>query len=140
MRTAVDTNIVSALWADEPDADAVRDALLRARDEGSLVISPIVFAEISAHPRATSKLVDSFLNETGIEVEFGLSERAWREVARRFSRYARRRRASRGGSPKRLVADFIVAAHALFHADRLLTLDSGAPYRRDFPELRLQQV
>ena len=140
MRTAIDTNIISALWTDEPHADTVRLALLRARDEGSLVISPIVYAEISAHPSATPALVDRFLNETGVEVDFAVGERAWREVARRFSRYAKRRRVSRGGSPKRLLADFVVAAHALVHADRMLTLDSGAPYRRDFPELRLLRV
>lgn len=137
MRTAVDTNIISALWADEPDADAVRRALLRARDEGSLVISPVVYAEVCAHPRATQTMVDGFLKETGIHPEFELSEQAWREVARRFAHYAKRRRASRGGSPRRLLADFIVGAHALVHADRLLTLDSGTIYRRDFPQLRL---
>ncbi|HUA87205.1 MAG TPA: type II toxin-antitoxin system VapC family toxin [Bryobacteraceae bacterium] len=137
MRTAIDTNIISAIWTDEPRADAVRTALLRARDEGSLVISPIVYAEISAHPRATAAFLERFLGETGIETDFVVSERTWREVANRFSRYAKRRRASRGGLPKRLLADFIVAAHALTQADRLLTLDSGNFYKRDFPDLRL---
>lgn len=137
MRTAIDTNIISALWTGEPHADGVRVALLRARDEGSLVISPIVYAEISAHPRVTPRLVDRFLSETGIEADFIMSEPAWREVASRFSRYAKRRRASRGGSSKRLLADFMIAAHALVQADRLLTFDSGAAYQRDFPELSL---
>src|SRR5438046_5990875 len=43
---------------------------------------------------------------------------------------------SRAGSPKRLLVDFIVAAHALLRADRLMTLDASR-YRQDFPKLRL---
>ncbi|HML16740.1 MAG TPA: PIN domain-containing protein [Bryobacteraceae bacterium] len=140
MRTAIDTDIISALWVKEPTAGAARQALLRARDEGSLAISPIVYAEICAHPGATPKFVDDFLRETAIEIDFELDEEVWREAARRFSRYAARRRRSRGGSSKRLLADFIVAAHALTQADRLLTLDSGGFYRHDFPELKLLSV
>ena len=41
--------------------------------------------------------------------------------------------ASRGGSVKRLLADFIVGAHALIRADGLLTLDAGR-HAKDFPE------
>jgi predicted nucleic acid-binding protein len=104
------------------------------------VISPVVHAEISAHPKATGHFVDRFLSEPAVEVDFTLKEQVWREGAYRFARYASRRRHSRGGSPKRLLADFVVSAHALVHADRLLTLDSGAWYRRDFPELRLLAV
>jgi predicted nucleic acid-binding protein len=40
------------------------------------------------------------------------------------------------GNAKRLPADFLVAAHAALHADRLMTLDATR-YRQDFPKLRI---
>ncbi len=36
----------------------------------------------------------------------------------------------------RLLADFVIGAHALLQADRFLTLDAGA-YEQDFPDIAL---
>jgi predicted nucleic acid-binding protein len=108
----------------------------RRAAEGALVICPVVYAELLAHPKASPDFVDDFLAATDILIDFSIGESVWREVAARFAKYAVRRRASRGGSAKRLVADFVVGAHALIRADRLLTLDRSR-YSRDFPELEL---
>jgi predicted nucleic acid-binding protein len=134
MRTALDTNVLSALWSVEPLSAAVSDALEDAAAAGGLVICAVVYAELLAHPKASPDFVDGFLAATDIAIDFTLGEPVWREVAARFSKYAVRRRTSRGGSAKRLVADFMVGAHALIRADRLLTLDRSR-YARDFPEL-----
>jgi predicted nucleic acid-binding protein len=80
--------------------------------------------------------VDKFLAETGIIVEFILDEPVWRQSAEGFSVYAQRRRRSGGISPKRMLPDFLTAAHALLPADRFLTLDPSR-YQQDFPQLRL---
>lgn len=134
MRTAVDTNILSALWSGEPLASTVSEVLDQAATDGGLVICAAVYAELLAHPKAKLDFVDHFLSSTGISIDFDLGEPVWREASVRFAKYATRRRASRGGRAKRLLADFIVGTHALLRADRLLTLDQSR-YSRDFPEL-----
>jgi predicted nucleic acid-binding protein len=67
---------------------------------------------------------------------FELDEPVWRQAAKAFAVYAERRRHSGGGGAKRLLVDFIIAAHAMLRADRLMTLDAGR-YERDFPRLRM---
>jgi predicted nucleic acid-binding protein len=58
----------------------------------------------------------------------------WHAAGAAFAAYAARRRRSKGGEPKRLLVDFIVGAHAVLKADRLLTLDP-ARYSLAFPKL-----
>jgi len=100
------------------------------------VIAAPVFAELLAHPRATAPFVDEFLNSTRIAVDFDLGESVWRDAGRRFAAYARRRKNSEGGNAKRLLVDFLIGAHALLKADRLLTLDPGR-YRSNFRDLKM---
>ena len=107
-----------------------------AKAEGALLISPVVYVELLAYPKATENFVHEFLADTGITVDFVLKEGVWEEAGRRFAQYANRRRRSGSAHPKRLLADFLVGAHALLQADRLFSLDPGV-YGQDFPELRL---
>jgi len=111
----------------------------RAYRAGGIMICAPVYAELLAHPGASERFVDEFLAATKVTVDFGLDETVWREAGRRFAAYAERRRKSGGSTAKRLLADFVVGAHAALRADRLLTLDA-ARYRRDFPELALMDV
>jgi predicted nucleic acid-binding protein len=136
VRTAIDTNVISALWSGEPGAKAIVELLGDGRNAGSLTISGVVYAELLAYPKASQKFVDEFLKTTEIQIDFDMGEAAWVEVARRFGKYAERRRRSNGTLAKRLLADFIVGAHALYKADRLITLDSSR-YKADFPSLKL---
>lgn len=136
MRTAVDTNIISALWSREDTAAEVLPLLAQAFRDGGIVICGVVYAELLAHPKVARRFVDEFLERTNITIEFDMGEEAWRDAARRFGIYAQKRRRSGGGDAKRLIADFMVGAHAKHHADRLMTLD-GSRYKTDFPELPL---
>ena len=136
MRTAIDTNVLSALWSKEPSASDIARNLGNAKAEGGLVVSGPVYAELLAYPKATESFVNSFLADTGIAVDFALEQPAWVEVGRRFARYAKRRRRSAGPGAKRLLADFMIGSHALAHADRFMTLDPRR-YARDFPDLKL---
>jgi predicted nucleic acid-binding protein len=136
VRTAIDTNILSALWSNEPLAANISRQLSEAKGHGALLIAPVVYAELLAHPRASKPFVDDFLAGTGITVDFDWGEPVWVEAGRRFARYADQRRRSRQRQPRRLLADFLIGSHALFEADRLMSLDAS-PYRQYFPELKL---
>jgi predicted nucleic acid-binding protein len=136
MRTALDSNIMSAIWSNESSTPRITSELRNARAQGSIVICAPVYVELLAHPLVAPTFVDKFLTDTGIVIEFNLDEAIWRKAAEAFAAYAQRRRRSGGSSPKRLLPDFLIAAHALLRADRLFTLDPGR-YQLDFPELRL---
>jgi predicted nucleic acid-binding protein len=136
MRTAIDTNIFSAIWKGESTAALAAQHLGQARQIGSLVICAPVYAELRAFPKASAKFVDSFMRTAGITIDFDIDEPVWQETARTFAGYAQRRRQSGGTEDARLLADFIVGSHALLKADRLFTLDRRR-YARDFPKLTL---
>lgn len=136
MRTAIDTNVLSALWSKEPSASHISGMLGTAKAEGGLVVCGPVYAELLAYPKATESFVNDFLADTGITVDFAFEQPVWVEAGRRFARYAKRRRRSASRGAKRLLADFIIGSHAMVHADRFMTLDPKR-YARDFPELKL---
>jgi predicted nucleic acid-binding protein len=136
MRTALDTNILSPVLSGAPEATIIVAELLRVHAQGALVISGPVFVELSAIPGLNFERTEKALTESSIAVDFDLGEDVWRLAASSFSTYAVRRRRSGGGSPKRLLADFVIASHALLKADRLMTRDASR-YAMDFPNLRL---
>ena len=136
MRTAIDTNVISIIWSGDPPAAEAASLLGRAANEGALVISAPVYVELMAHPKATQHLMDYFLTNTRVEVDFLLDEAVWRETAQRYASYARRRRKSGGSDAKRFLADFVIGAHAHLCADRLFTLDPDR-FAKDFPDLQL---
>jgi predicted nucleic acid-binding protein len=136
VRTAIDANIFSSIWSKEPAAGEVAERLGMAQQEGALLISPFAFAELHAHPNAKPGFVHTFLEATGVVIDYKMQEQVWSEAGQRFARYAARRRKAIGEGPRRLLADFLIGAHALVQAERLLTLDPKV-YRQDFPELRL---
>ena len=136
MITAVDTNVLSTLWAGEDSSEEAGALLREANTVGSLVVSAVVFAECIAHPTLADGKIEQFFREADMQIQFDLDEEVWRECGRRFAEYAKRRRQSAGGEPRRVLADFIIGSHALLRADRLLTFDTGH-YRSSFPDLKL---
>jgi predicted nucleic acid-binding protein len=136
VRTAIDSNILSAIWSNEPGAREILLHLGDAKSLGALLISPVVYAELLGYPKATEAFLNRFLSDTGITVDFQLDEQVWVEAGRRFARYAAHRRKSGSGEPKRLLADFLIGSHALLQADRLMSLDPTR-YKQYFPELKL---
>ena len=135
MTTSIDTNIFIALW---DDLDTLNNRAQRSLDrvysEGGLVISGAVFAELVAGPQRSSRMIEQFLDDTGISIEWNINERVWRSAGAAFQSYSRRRRKQKQSEPKRLLTDFIIGAHALENGHRLLTLDNRV-FRAAFPKL-----
>ena len=138
MTTSVDTNVIIALWdKDSILSLAAQNALETAFNRGTLVAAAPVFAELIAAPGRSEVFVGSFFEQTGIGVDWELPERVWRLAGRGFQGYAERRRKQRDRGARRILADFIIGAHALANGFRLLTLDEGL-YRASFPALAIE--
>jgi len=138
MTTAVDTNVVIALWDKDPALSlAAQNALEAAFNRGNLVAAAPVFAELIAAPGRTESFVGSFFEETGIAIDWEFGEQIWRSAGRAFQAYAQRRRKQRDSGTRRILADFLIGAHALSNGYRLLTLDDRL-YRASFPTLVIE--
>lgn len=137
MTTAVDTNVIVALWNEDDTLNvAARKALDAAQSRGELVIAAPVFSELLAFPARTEGLVDAFCRETGIAVDWDLKEAVWRLAGLAFQKYTARRRNQGSAGPRGILADFVIGAHADYNGFPLLTLDDRL-YRASFPTLRL---
>ena len=119
MITAVDTNVlIDVLGADPRFGPGSRSSLRASLNDGVVIACSVVWAEVIAafrDPDATEAALMRFpvvyadLNQSAAS-RAGLAWRAYRVA---------------GGPRERLIADFLVGAHALEHADRLLTRDRG---------------
>lgn len=140
MITAVDTNVLIALW-DRDDAlnSTAQNALDNAFAKGRLVISGAVVAELMAFPRRTETFIDEFLDDTGIAVDWIIDESIWRSAGRAFQSYVKRRRKQKANGPRRILAEFVIGAHAFEKGYTLLTLDNDI-YKAAFPKLRVVNV
>ena len=125
MITGIDTNVLlDILVPNQRFYDATAAALEDSAAAGSLVICDIVYAELCVHFES-QRDCDAFLEATEIrrEADF-LASRAWRTYRRQ------------GGKRTRILADFLIGAHACTQTTRLLSRDRGF-YRQLFPSLNL---
>jgi len=140
MTTAIDTNVLVALWDRDPILNtAAQLALDAALALGGLVISGPVFAELLACPGRDEAFLDGFFRQSGIQIEWDSEESIWRTAGKAFQAYATRRRRHGASAPCRILADFLIGSHALIRGYRLLSLDDRL-YRAAFPSLHVISI
>lgn len=124
MITAVDSSaLLDVLTGEAPFADASERVLRQAAGEGQLILCECVLAEIRPAFDSASALRE-FLGDWQLEFVPSSLESALR-AGDLFTSYL-----ERGGREGRVVADFLIGAHASIHADRLIARDRG--YLRDY--------
>ena len=124
MTTSIDSNVIIALWWDSHSANRMAARMLNeAQKRGNLIMAAPVYAELIADPRRSEGELDEFALETGISIDWKIDENIWREAGRAYRSYAMRRVCSGGNPPRRILADFIIGAHAMIRGYSLLTLN-----------------
>lgn len=155
MITAVDTNIIlDILIPDEPFGESSKELLDRHVSAGQLIICEVVYAELAAR-FSSEKELKTFLAETGIRLVYS-NEKSLCIAGARWAEYARKANKNllscfRCGKNFELtcpqcatiltrrphvLADFLIGAHALAHADCILSRDFGV-YKTYFSDLNV---
>ena len=127
---AIDSNIlIDFIGNDASAADSADQALRRALGNGPVVVCDVVVAEVVTGLGNGSSVIDA-LDALGIEF-LALEQRSAVRAGEMQRRYAERRRASPlRQEPPRVVADFMIGAHALLQCQGLITRDAG--FFRDY--------
>lgn len=124
MITAVDTNVLLDVFLGDPRFGRASEKYLReALRLGAIVACDPVWAETSAvFPERAD--FEKAMRTLGIQFS-PLNQNAAIEAGVAWKHYR-----SAGGKRLRMIADFLIGAHAFIQCDRLLTRDRG--FYRDF--------
>ena len=128
MITAVDTSVLIDVFGADPRFGAASaNALRLCLNEGAVVASEVVWSET----RAAFGADDEFLRAMQV-AGIGFSPTSQKTAT--LAGLAWKKYRASGGQRIRVIADFLIGAHAAAQCDRLLTRDRGY-YRKYFGRL-----
>lgn len=118
MASAIDSSVLWAVYKEESGSHAWMTLLTEIGASEGLVMCEVAVAESAPLFDSLAEMRRDF-QILGIRFDPILPETAFRagEIFRRYR--------AMGGPRQRLVADFLIGAHALHQTDGLLTLDRG---------------
>jgi hypothetical protein len=129
MITAVDANIfLDLLTGPVLEVRRTDAALTAARKSGSLSVSAVCYAEVSRN-FASMDETNEFFDLLSCKVDM-IEQKTAFLAGQFFEQYK-----NRGGTRNRILPDFLIAAHAQLHADRILTRDTRF-FGPNFPKLK----
>ena len=156
MITAVDTNILlDILLADKKYFADSKNLIDTYIEQGQLIISEVVYAELSSQFTSESEL-KYFLSSTAIklvhsnEKTLALSGEMWKGYSKRRKKQLQCSECGKFAtvhcgncnniitSRQRMVSDFMIGAHALIHSNLLLSRDRGF-YKAYFKDLDVRK-
>ena len=130
MITFVDTNVLLDVFLPDPkwgQKSTIR--LEQSFNQGSLIINEIIYSELA--PQFSSKaLLDDVLKTLSIRI-VSLDLKAAYHAGRIWKNYRKA-----GGRRNRILADFLIGAHAEIKAEQLLTRDRGF-YKKYFSDIHV---
>jgi predicted nucleic acid-binding protein len=128
---SLDTNIILAYTNPKDSTHSrARAALLSLPETELLVISPVVYAELMVTDSPED--LEVFLDTAQIRILEDMPLLVYKRAGQAFWTYSSMRK--KGQLPRRIGADFLIAAHAEHHGARVMTFDSTV-YKAVFPQL-----
>lgn len=119
MITAVDSNVLIDVFGADPKYGQLSAKMLRqCLDEGALCACPVVWAEVATLFPGRQRFLEAM---DVLNIEFSdISLEGALLAAENWQNYRKQ-----GGKRERIIADFLIGAHASTQCNRLLTRDRG---------------
>lgn len=131
MITFVDTNVLLDVFLPDPEwGSKSKENLEIAFNQGALIVNEIIYSELS--PQFPDReMLDDALRQLSIRIVSLDLEVAY-QAGKKWQQYRKT-----GGKRNRVLADFLIGAHAAMRSEKLLTRDRGF-YKKYFKELDIQ--
>ena len=131
MITFVDTNVLLDVFLPDPEwGSKSKENLEIAFNQGALIVNEIIYSELS--PQFPDKeMLDDALRQLSIRI-VSLDLDVAYQAGKKWQQYRKT-----GGKRNRVLADFLIGAHAAMRSEKLLTRDRGF-YKAYFKELDIQ--